>query len=164
MKLVWALTVLGMVAAGGAWAQQQTALGAQVMQDQIARDEQMIGRLQQQVQDLMQQVRELQRQNVALAKTIQNGTDKNAALADQVQGLQNTEVLNLHAGQKQLAGQIKDIKGRMWGEGQRDCPDLGVKHQQVRVVTRPDGMKTVRFLCFDGKALHLETEINDPRD
>jgi predicted RNase H-like nuclease (RuvC/YqgF family) len=111
---------------------------------QFSRYDGIIGRLEAQNERLMQQVRELQRENSRVAKLVDS---QQASIQESVDGLQqfrNTEVEN--------------IKQSFWGSGTRDCKDLGVKHQQIKVTLNPAGTESVRFLCFDGKPLLLGAE------
>lgn len=155
----YALMVLaGLLAVGGAHAQQS---GKEAREEalQAARYEMILGKLQRQNEDLMAQVRTLQRSNEALTKNVEAAVAKAQAAADEVQKIKNNQLQNLQAGQAQLAQQV--IK-QSWGESQRDCTALGVKHQQLKVSVKPDGSRGVRFLCFDGKALHLGSEVYSP--
>lgn len=127
---------------------------------QSSRYELLLGKIQDQNEQLMQQVRALQKANDALAKDVQASNAKAQNVSDEMQRLKNTQLQNITAAQKQLADKVSVAYDKMpWGEGQRDCTDLGVKHQQLKVSVKPDGTRSVRFLCFDGKALHLGSEL-----
>jgi hypothetical protein len=127
-------------------------------------NDQMIDKLQQEILQLRSDMRDLQRQNMAMQKKVDDANSKSAGVSDQVQQFQNVGLVNVMAAQKQITQQNNDILKRLWGEQKRDCPTLGAKHQQIKVLTRPDGERTVRFLCYDGKALHLGTEVHDPAE
>lgn len=150
---------LMVVVAGGAVAQDN----ARAVRDaslQASRYELLLGKLQDQNEQLMQQVRALQKANDMLAKDVQASSAKSQNVADEMQRLKNTQLQNISAAQKQLADKVNNVSDKTpWGEGQRDCSELGVKHQQLKVSVKPDGSRGVRFLCFDGKALHLGSEI-----
>ncbi|HEX2858964.1 MAG TPA: hypothetical protein VHP58_02025 [Alphaproteobacteria bacterium] len=126
--------------------------------------EQMVGKLQQQITQLQSDMRELQRQNQQMSKLVQDANIKSGSVSDRVQEMQNVNLVNVTAAQKQLSQQNSEILKKLWGESKRDCPDLDAKHQQIKVLTRPDGGRSVRFLCFDGKAVHLGTEVHDPAE
>jgi predicted RNase H-like nuclease (RuvC/YqgF family) len=127
----------------GAYA-QDSAKASHEMNIQMSRYEQIIGRMQQQNQQMQSDIRALQRANDALSRKI-NDTDQHAqSVGDDFQRFRNVQARN---------GDVK-----VWGEGQRDCPELRVKHQQIKVTMSPDGTKSVRFLCFDGKPLLLGSE------
>lgn len=99
---------------------------------QMSRYEQMIGKMDQRLEAMQSALRDMQRKNDELEKDLQTAKAK-----------MNEE---------------KEEAPTPWGEGQRDCTALGVKHQQLKVTVKPDGTRGVRFLCFDGKALHLGSE------
>lgn len=120
-----------------------------------------IGKLQEQQERLLGDIRALQRANAGLAKGLEDANARSQAQADEMQRLQNTQLSNIQTVQKQLAARL-DIMGdkaTLWGDGQRDCKELGAKHQQLKVTVKPDGSRGVRYLCFDGKALHLGSEV-----
>jgi hypothetical protein len=128
---------------------------------QMSRYEQAIGKLQQQNEQLQSDVRSLQRTNAELQKSVEAVNGRMQGIADDVQRFQNTDVLNIQNSQKQIAGRIEEIqaKGPPWGDAQRDCSGINVKHQQIKVAVKPDGTRGVRYLCFDGKALLLGNEV-----
>lgn len=139
------------------------ALDDRQMQLELQRYDQILGRLQAGNEQLMGQVRELQRENMALKKGLEAMSAKTEATADRMQKVENVNVRNVEAAQKQLNEALATQANNQydWGGKTRDCPDIGVTHQQIKVQTKPDGSKTVRFLCFDGKPLHLGTEVHD---
>ncbi len=139
---------------------QENARSVREASLQASRYELLLGKLQSQNEDLMAQVRALQRANDMLAKDVQAASAKSQNVADEMQRLKNTQLQNLNAAQKQLAEQITTTTSRTpWGDAQRDCSEIGVKHQQIKVTLKPDGSRSVRFLCFDGKPLMLGSEI-----
>jgi len=157
----WILVVgLGLVAVSAT--AQENARSVRDASLQASRYELLLGKLESQNQDLMGQVRALQKANDMLAKDVQAANAKAQNVADEMQRLKNTQLQNLSASQKQLSDQVSAVSSKSagaWGDGQRDCSELGVKHQQLKVMLKPDGTKGMRFLCFDGKALHLGTEV-----
>lgn len=164
--------VLGMLMMAGA-AQAQVAtpdvvaaagIPATTPAERAVHYEQMVGKLQQQITQLQSDMRELQRQNQQMSKLVQDANIKSGSVSDRVQEMQNVQMGNINAAQKQLSQQNSEILKKLWGEGKRDCPDLDARHQQIKVLTRPDGGRSVRFLCYDGKAVHLGTEVHDPAE
>lgn len=134
------------------------------MQVELQRNDQVMGRLNEQNERLLGQVRTLERDNLMLKKELESQNARIEMMNDRVQKMENVNVRNVEAAQRQLNQAINAQQGNLydWGGKTRDCPDIGVKHQQIKVVTKPDGGRTVRFLCFDGKAVHLGTEVHDP--
>lgn len=127
---------------------------------QASRYELLLGKLQGQNEQLMTQVRALQRANEMLAKDVQASNAKSQQVADEMQRLKNTQLQNINAAQKQLADKVNSASDKTtWGDAQRDCAEIGVKHQQIKVSMKPDGTRSVRFLCFDGKAMLLGSEV-----
>lgn len=120
---------------------------------------QRLDRMTQLNEQLLRDIRDLQRNVDHLYKQNEDQEKKNADMMDMLLKIQNVELSNLQAGQKGLYDQIPSFT---WGEGTADCPKIGSKHQQVEMVKSEDGSRTLRFICFDGKALHLGTEINTP--
>lgn len=131
----------------------------------LARYDQLLDRVMRQNEQLMADQRALERKMAELQGQVQKATDKVFRVGDNQQEMANTVMKNQDATLKNLAERMVKVEQGVndgWGMGQRDCPSLGVKHQQVKVTTRPDGARTVRFLCFDGKPIHLGTEVFDP--
>lgn len=110
-------------------------------------------------EQLLKDIRDLQRNVDHLYKMNEEKDKKIADLLDQVLKIENVEVSNLKAGQKGLYDQVPAFT---WGQTTRNCESIGSKHQQIEMVKSEDGSRTLRFLCFDGKAIHLGTEINTP--
>jgi hypothetical protein len=109
---------------------------------QMSRYEQMIGRLQQQQERLMADIRTLQRGFEATKKQAESADSTGQKLGDQWLKFQNEQ---------------DGITP--WGSGQRDCPTIGAKHQELKMQLAPDGGEGVRYLCFDGKGLYLGSEL-----
>ena len=153
------LALVAVLVTGGAYA-QDNARAVREQNLQASRYELLLGKLQSQNEDLMGQVRALQRANDALAKDVQAASAKAQNVSDEMQKLKNTQLQNISAAQKQLNDKVNNVSQKTpWGELQRDCAEIGVKHQQIKVSMKPDGSRSVRFLCFDGKALLLGSEI-----
>lgn len=128
---------------------------------QMSRYDQMIGRLTDSIERLQSDVRTLQRENAALVKKADAAEARANTVADQMQTLRNVEFGNIQAQQKQFNERLIGQSDRYdWGSAQRDCAELGVKHQQIKTQSSPDGLRAVQFLCYDGKLLHLGTEMN----
>ena len=128
---------------------------------QMSRYDQMIGRLTDTVERLQSEVRTLQRENATLAKQVKEAENRAMLVSDQMQTLKNVEFGNLQAQQKdfnqRLIGQSDKYD---WGSAQRNCDEIGVKHQQIKTQVSPDGLRAVQFLCYDGRLLHLGTQMN----
>ena len=154
------LVVALMVLATGSALAQDNAKAVREASLQASRYELLLGKLQDQNEQLQTQVRALQRANEMLAKDVQAGSAKSQQVADEMQRLKNTQLQNMNAAQKQLADKVNSVSDKTpWGDAQRDCAEIGVKHQQIKVSMKPDGTRSVRFLCFDGKALLLGSEV-----
>jgi predicted RNase H-like nuclease (RuvC/YqgF family) len=151
-----------LMVAGMAHAQQ--SVSERQLQVELQRNDQVMGRLGEQNERLLGQVRSLERDNLMLKKALEAQNARVEQLSDRLQQVENVNVRNVEAAQKQINQRINAQENNLydWGGKTRDCPDIGVKHQQIKVVTKPDGGRTVRFLCFDGKAVHLGTEVHDP--
>lgn len=153
------LVLCGLVVAVPAGAQDARAERDASLQ--MSRYEQAIGKLQQQNEQLQSDIRSVQRTNVELQKKVDETNNRMQSVADEVQRFQNTDVLNIQNGQKQISARMEELskKPMAWGDGQRDCDEIGVKHQQIKVAVKPDGSRGVRYLCFDGKVLLLGSEV-----
>ena len=110
-------------------------------------------------EQLMVDLRDLQRKVDHLYKINEDQDQKYNDLVDTLLKLENISIANLNSGQKGLYEQIPNFT---WGQGAEDCPKIGSKHQQINMVKSEDGTRSMRFLCFDGKAIHLGTEVNSP--
>lgn len=108
-------------------------------------------------QQLLKDVRQLQRENETLTEHFEKVLSKYDALNDQVLKLRNVDIANIRVGQKGLYDQIPLFT---WGEDTEDCSDIETKHQQTNTQKSADGSRTMRFLCFDGKAMHMGTEYH----
>ncbi|MFT7432664.1 MAG: putative RNase H-like nuclease (RuvC/YqgF family) [Alphaproteobacteria bacterium] len=124
---------------------------------EIRRVEQRMMRMFETNKQLLQDVRDLQRKNDKLTKGFEDVSMKYDALNDQVLKLRNVDIANLRVGQKGLYDQIPLFT---WGEDTEDCADIETKHQQINTQKSADGSQTMRFLCFDGKAVHMGTEYH----
>lgn len=141
MRILGITAILVVTAAA---AQAQDARASREMNIQMSRYEQIIGKMQRQNEQLQSDIRALQRANDQLGRKVEDADKHAQSVGDDFQRFRNAQARN---------GDVK-----VWGEGQRDCPELRVKHQQIKVTMSPDGTKSVRFLCFDGKPLLLGSE------
>lgn len=131
---------------------QETVLAITGLQERFDRVVQMN-------EQLLKDIRDLQRNVDHLYKMNEEKDKKIADLLDQTLKIENVELSNIKAGQKGLYDQVPSFT---WGQSTKDCDSIGSKHQQIEMVKSEDGSRTLRFLCFDGKAIHLGTEINTP--
>lgn len=131
----------------------------QEVQMEIMGLQQRFARVQELNEQLMTEVRDLQRKTDHLYKINEEQDNKYNDLVDTLLKLENVSIANLNSGQKGLYEQIPQFT---WGQGAEDCPKIGSRHQQINMVKSEDGSRSMRFLCFDGKAIHLGTEINTP--
>jgi predicted nucleic acid-binding Zn-ribbon protein len=125
-------------------AQAQDAVTTRELNQMLSRYDATIARLEQQNERLMSEFRALQREQERVTKLVESQQGQIQQGIDGLQEFRNTE--------------IESIKASFWGSGKRDCKDLGVKHQQIKVTLSPDNTESVRFLCFDGKPLLLGAE------
>ena len=126
-------------------------------QFEIRRLEQRIGRMHEGHQKMVQDIRSLEKAARNLSASQQLIEDKIDQLTDTIVKVQNVDVANLRAGQKGIYDQLPLFT---WGEDTESCEDINTKHQQINTVKSDDGLRTLRFLCFDGKAIHLGTEFH----
>jgi hypothetical protein len=138
---IWAIVPFALLASA---ASAQEAISQRDLSLQLSRYDGIIGRLEAQNERLMQDIRALQREQGRVTKLVDGQQAEIQGGIDNLQEFKNTE--------------IENIKQSFWGSGTRDCKELGVKHQQIKVTMKPDGMESVRFLCFDGKPLLLGAE------
>ncbi|MCP4354917.1 MAG: hypothetical protein GY793_04655 [Proteobacteria bacterium] len=125
--------------------------------------------LKQQNLKLFQYIRELEVKNDQTAKKMKLSEKKVEDLLDLWVNFENVSLPNLTAADKTLAERVKKADDKIkehviietWGELARDCPTIG-KHQQVKTITTKDKTANIKYLCFDGKVLHLKTESNLP--
>jgi len=125
---------------------------------QFSRSDQLIGRIQSENDRLKGQIRQLERDNAALKKSFATVEKQLIKINDDILKFQNVDLSNLKAGQKRLYDSIPVLN---WGTETRACKGLG-EHQQIKVSQSPDGSHTLRYLCYDGRALHLGTEVHTP--
>ncbi len=126
--------------AGGA----QEALTARDFNQALSRYDAVIARMEAQNERLMSELRALQRDQDRVTKLVESQQGKIQEGIDGLQEFRNTE--------------LENIRQSFWGSGTRDCKDLGVRHQQIKVTLNPEGTESVRFLCYDGKPLLLGAE------
>ena len=135
------------------------------VQTEISRLDAGLGRNQKQMTDIMSQLRTLERKLDALGKKVDEMDASVSQATDDVMRIQNTSIANLAATDKQFAARLdgfaKQDEAWNWGTQTRDCEGLG-KHQQIQNVQSADRKYTLRYLCFDGRAVHLGTEVNLP--
>lgn len=108
--------------------------------------------------ELRVQMRELQRDNDSLRQQNEALDVKLNDLADELLKTSNIDISTLKSNQQKL---FNDVAIFNWGSETRDCPNLG-SHQQIKTVLNPDKTHTLRYLCFDGRVLHLGTEVHQP--
>ncbi|MBI1362662.1 MAG: hypothetical protein GC134_01645 [Proteobacteria bacterium] len=156
-----------LLALGAATASAQTA--DRKMEIEFRRLDQRISRLSDENERLMKDVRELQRQNEEMMKKNALLEKKANEAFDDVTRMRNTDMANLAAADKQIVTRVDGIQKLIaeetptwnWGSLTRDCKDIGT-HQQIQSVRSGDSKFTLRYLCFDGRAIHLGTELNQP--
>lgn len=124
---------------------------------EIRRVEQRMMRIFDTHEQLLKDVRNLQRENERLKEESEEMSRKYDEMNDVMLKLRNVDIANLRAGQKGLYDQIPLFT---WGEDTEDCKGIETKHQQTNTQKSADGSQTMRFLCFDGKAMHLGTEYH----
>tara|TARA_Y100001960_G_scaffold331817_1_gene430090 strand:+ start:2045 stop:2551 length:507 start_codon:yes stop_codon:yes gene_type:complete len=114
-------------------------------------------------------MRQIEQQNEALTKKLVAMNKRIDDLLDLWVNFENVSLPNLVSADKALANRINDTNNHIkeqtelwnWGEMSRECKDVGT-HQQVKTVLSKDGQSSTRYLCFDGKVLHLNTVSNIP--
>lgn len=122
------------------------------IEERVQRTDEINKQLLQDMRQIQRYVQRLEEQNKELKGKIED-------LTDSVIKIKNIDISNLEAGQKGLYDQVPNFT---WGQDTEACDTLEAKHQQIEAVKSEDGTRTLRFLCFDGKALHLGTELNTP--
>lgn len=124
--------------------------------------EQRLGRVAETNERLLQDIRQLQRENQELKKMLQQADQSATKTTDALMKLENIELSNLQSAIKVLTDRFNTaLPDLNWGSQTRDCPGVG-KHQKIGTVANEEGRYTLRFLCFDGRALHLGTELHEP--
>lgn len=125
---------------------------------QFKRYDQLIYEMQQENERLMREMRTMQRTNDELTKQVTDLQGRVNKFADDLLKVENIEIRNLQAGQQKLFDQLPILN---WGTEKRDCDGIG-QHQQVKNVQSEDKTLTLRYLCYDGRTLHLGTEVHAP--
>lgn len=114
-------------------------------------------------------IRTLERNNKDLEEKVTKAEKRVEDLIDLWVNFENVSLPNLSSADKSLAERIDKTNKRIddqtnnwnWGELSRSCEGLG-DHQQVKTIETSDKTATIKYLCFDGKAIHLKTESNMP--
>lgn len=128
-----------------------------------------IARLKENLEQKDLYIRQLEVSNEKLDKKVEATNQRVNDLLDLWINFENVSLPNLISSDKTLSNRIMEVNDHIktqteiwnWGELSRDCPKIG-KHQQVKTVQTPDGTASVRYLCFDGRVLHLNTLSNVP--
>lgn len=128
-----------------------------------------IARLKQDNEQRAVYMRKIEKQNEDLTKKIVANNKRVDDLLDLWVNFENVSLPNLVSADKALASRINETNNHIkeqtniwnWGELSRECKDTGT-HQQVKTVMSKDGQSSTRYLCFDGKVLHLNTVSNIP--
>ena len=136
---------------------------------EIRRLDQNMSDLNNKMESIMRDIRELQRTVEKIGKESALASKNAEETSDALTRTQNTDIANLVAVDKQLAQRLNALGKHMeeqtpvwnWGSQTRSCDDVG-KHQQIQSVRSADGQFTLRYLCFDGRPIHLGTEVNLP--
>jgi len=136
---------------------------------EFKRIDQELKQLKDQNLQLSKYIRELEVKNEKINKKMGLSEKRVEDLLDLWVNFENVSLPNLSAADKTLAEKIKKTDDKItketsswnWGELSRDCPTLG-KHQQVKTVITKDKTASIKYLCFDGKVIHLKTESNIP--
>lgn len=121
------------------------------------------------MESILRDVRNLQREIDKISKQSAEAAKSAEETTDALTRTQNTDIANLVAVDKQIAQRLNALAKHMeeqtptwnWGSQTRTCDDVG-KHQQIQTVRSADGQFSLRYLCFDGRAIHLGTEVNLP--
>lgn len=150
-NMLAAVLLLGVAAV----AQAEDAITTRELNQMLSRYDATLARMETQNEKLMSELRSLQREQMRVSKLVEVQQLKVDDNADIVQNLKTTELDTFRTAVKD---DMQTLRQNFWGESQRDCAQLGVKHQQIKVTTSPDGTESVRFLCFDGKPLLLGAE------
>lgn len=125
---------------------------------QFKRYDQLIYEMQQENERLMRDMRTMQRNNDELTKQVTDLQGRVNKFADDLLKVENIEIRNLQAGQQKLFDQLPVLN---WGTEKRNCEGIGL-HQQIKNVQSEDKTLTLRYLCYDGRTLHLGTEVHAP--
>lgn len=125
---------------------------------EIRRLDQRLNRVQGDQTTVQKDIRTLQRQMSDIQKMLEDIQKRLVRSEDRVIELDNVDINNLKAGQKKMYEMVPALN---WGTESRDCQGMG-KHQQIKNVKSKDGTHTLRYLCLDGRTLHLGTEVHEP--
>lgn len=136
---------------------------------EIKRLDQRLNRVTEKNEMYLRQIRELERQYNEMKKEAEFLSKKATMAIDDVTKMRNTDIANLVATDKQLADRINSIANHIeeqtpvwdWGSKERNCEGVG-EHLQIQSVKNAQNTHTMRFLCFDGRPIHLSTEVNMP--
>lgn len=147
---------------------------------EVQRLDQRLNRLQRTNESLLKDIRALQRSNTELKKSNANLVQDNARLLEDMLEVQNVSLPNSETRDEQIKANLdakyKEIKSENeadradlasqvpvlnWGAEERPCGEIG-EHQQIQNTTSADGKYTLKYLCFDGRLLHLGTQLNSP--
>ena len=125
---------------------------------------------------LKRQMRVLEKDNIEMKQQLETLLAKSSGLNDDIIRVLNVDIPNFHASQLQFEDKLKNdynadyeafrdsINKREdefnWGHLERACPEVGAKHQEVKWVTKDEGKTTLQFLCYDGKIMHMGTQLN----
>lgn len=125
---------------------------------------------------LKRQMRILEKDNAEMKAQMEKLLKQTTGLNDDMIRVLNVDIPNFHASQIQFEDKLKNdynadydafresINKREdefnWGHLERACPEVGAKHQEVKWVSKDEGKTTLQFLCFDGKVLHMGTQLN----
>tara|TARA_Y100000782_G_scaffold41136_1_gene45925 strand:- start:363500 stop:364009 length:510 start_codon:yes stop_codon:yes gene_type:complete len=167
--MMWA-KVIGLTTAAGLClaAVPAYSMDSETMTE-IRRLDQNMSDLNRKMESIMRDIRELQRGIDKIGKESSLASKNAEETSDALTRTQNTDIANLVAVDKQIAQRLNALAKHMeeqtptwnWGSETRSCDDVG-KHQQIQSVRSADGQFTLRYLCFDGRPLHLGTEVNLP--
>ncbi len=138
------------------------AQDARQMQLEFSRLDQRISRTHQKIAQLLTDVRDVQRQMEDLHQRMVKMERQMAQQSDDVVKIQNIELSNIKSAQQQLFKKIEAYEKEWdWGTKSRDCGDKG-SHQQLVAIDSKDGKFALKYLCFDGRPLHMGTEYKLP--
>ena len=121
------------------------------------------------IQQIMRNMRSIERKVESIQKDFQATKEASTTASDLTQRLLNKDIANLVSTDKQLAQRLNALTKHIeeqtgtwnWGSRSRKCEDVG-EHQQIQTVRSSDDQYSLRYLCYDGRAIHLGTEVNLP--
>ena len=140
------------------FATQANAMDAGAAELHIKRLDDIISRVRSQNDEILKNMRALERHADEVEKENKELHKKLDEVVDEILKVRNTDIANLKANQQAI---YDDYKNLNWGTEKRDCPGIG-KHQQIKNTQSADGNYTLRYLCYDGRTLHLGTEVHQP--